>query len=93
MFEFLLTESVTDLLLFKLSERIGRDWEGLAYNLGFKEYEVSGFKGTNDKANAKAMLSAWKRDDGKRKGATKKILASALDDTGLALLAVFVRKF
>ena len=92
-----LTEQVTDLLLSKLSSKILGNWQDVAYQLGFDSYGVDGVidkkKYETDKAKAHEMLIQWKKSNGKKKGATKPILAAALRGASLSELANFVLKF
>ena len=92
-----LTEKVTDLLLSELSLRILRNWDHVAYRLGFDFYSVEGVKdkmaNKTERDKAFEMLIQWKQSNGKGKGATKPILAAALRGASLSELADFVLKF
>ena len=89
--KIVLTEEVSDEFLFDLSQKIFQKWEEVAYRLGFEHHEVEGFKegSTSKLERAKQMLFSWKRSDGKRRGATKGVLATALEESGLSLFAKF----
>ena len=92
-----MTEQVTDILLSDLSKMILENWEDVAYRLGFDTYGVKGIKdkktNKDEKEKASEMLIQWKQSNGKGKGVTKTVIATALKDADLSSLANFVLRF